>query len=333
MNRKRDKSNSKSTKVLTKKSNIMQLSYTDRIKRYFKLLWKQRTLILLILPAVILIFIFKYRPMYGILIAFKDYKPKLGIWNSPFEEQPFIHFIRFFNYVNFKSVIWNTLKTGIITLIFTFPAPIIFAILLNEMTTKLTKRCVQTISYIPHFISTVVVIGMLNNFGAMGGLFNTIRNFFGFETVNMNAGDTYFLLMYVGSAIWQGMGWGSIIYLSALSNVDTSLYDVANIDGANRWHKILNIVMPTILPTSTVILIMNAGNILSQDFTKILLMQNDTNRSLIDVIGTYVHRIGINQGEFEYSTAVNLFVSIASFILVYGTNKVTQKLNPENSLW
>ena len=327
------KKRNKSVEVPLRKSYVMQLSFADRIKRYFKLLWKQRSLILLILPAVILVFIFRYRPMYGILIALKDYKPKLGIWNSPFLEQPFMHFIRFFKYVNFKSLMWNTIKTGIVTLIFTFPAPIIFALLLNEMITKWTKRCVQTISYIPHFISTVVVIGMLNNFGATDGLFNTIRSFFGFEAVNMNAGNKYFLLLYVGSAIWQGMGWGSIIYLSALANVDTSLYDVANIDGANRWQKMLNITLPTILPTSTVILIMNAGGILSQDFTKILLMQNDTNRSLVDVIGTFVYRIGISQGEFEYSTAVNLFISIASFILVYGTNKVTQKLNPENSLW
>lgn len=310
-----------------------KLQFKQRTLRFFKLLWKQRALVLLALPAVILVVIFKFGPMYGILIAFKNYKPKMGIWRSPWEDPVFNSFIRFFNYIDCGKLIWNTVKIGIATLLITFPAPIIFALMLNELRGFWLKRGVQTISYIPHFISVVVVVGMLNSFGSLDGLFNTIRQSFGMEVVNMNSGNKYFLLMYIGSAVWQGIGWGSIIYLSALSNVDTSLYDVANIDGANRWQKIKNIAWPTIMPTTTILLVMNAGNILSQDFTKILLMQNDTNRSLIDVIGTYVYRIGIQQGEFEYATAVNLFVSIASFILVFGTNKITQKLNPENSLW
>lgn len=324
----------------TKKKNSAALNtlktkipFSLRMKRFIRLLWKQRTLILLVLPAVILVTIFKYGPMYGILIAFKNYKPKMGIWGSPWETPVFINFIRFFHYVDCAKLIWNTVKIGVVTLLFTFPAPILLALLLNELKGKLFKRGVQTVSYIPHFISIVVVVGMINSFGSLDGLFNTIRSWFGMEAVNMNSGDKYFLLMYVGSAIWQGVGWGSIIYLAALSNVDTTLYDVANIDGANRWQKIKNIAWPTIMPTTTILLIMNAGTILSQDFTKILLMQNDTNRSLIDVIGTYVYRVGILQGEFENATAVNLFISIASFILVFGTNKITQKLNPENSLW
>jgi putative aldouronate transport system permease protein len=271
--------------------------------------------------------------MYGILIAFKDYKPKLGIWNSPWEDNPFANFIRFYRYVNFWPLIWNTIKTGVMTMLFTFPMPIVFALMLNELRGKWFKRGVQTISYIPHFISVVVIVGMLNSFASLDGLFNVIRGWTGLEAINMNFGAEFFLPMYIGSAVWQGMGWGSIIYLSALSNINSTLYDVANIDGANRWHKIKNIAWPAIMPTVTVILILNAGNVLSTDFTKILLMQNDTNRSLIDVIGTFVYRIGIGQGEFEYSTAVNLFVSIVSFIMVYGTNKITQKLNPENSLW
>jgi putative aldouronate transport system permease protein len=271
--------------------------------------------------------------MYGILISLKNYKPKLGIWKSPWEEPLFINFIRFFDYAGWEYLIINTVKIGVVTLLFTFPAPLLFALLLNELRGKWFKRSVQTVSYIPHFISVVVIVGMLNSFGSLDGLFNIIRGWFGLSAVNMNSNDQYFLLMYVGSAVWQGIGWGSIIYLAALSNVDTSLYDVANIDGANRLQKIKNIAWPTIMPTTTILLIMNAGSILSQDFTKVLLMQNDTNRSLIDVIGTYVYRIGIQQGEFEYATAVNLFISAASFVLVFGTNKLTQKLNPENSLW
>lgn len=320
-------------KNINSKTEVTKIPYRRRINRFFRLLWRQRELLLLVLPASILVAIFKYGPMYGILISLKRYKPKMGIWGSPWEDPVFDNFIRFFNYVDSGHLIWNTVKVGIVTLLFTFPAPIIFALLLNELRGKWFKRSVQTVSYIPYFISVVVIVGMLNNFGSLDGLFNIIRGWFGFEAVNMNSGSNYFLLMYVGSAIWHGVGWGSIIYLAALSNVDTTLYDVANIDGANRWQKVLNIAWPTIMPTTTILLILNAGNVLSSDYTKILLMQNDTNRSLIDVVGTYVYRIGIQQGEFEYATAVNLFISIASFILVFGTNKITQKLNPENSLW
>ncbi|MDF2540037.1 MAG: sugar transporter permease [Herbinix sp.] len=319
--------NKKSKAVKSKLPNV------QRMNRFFKLTWKQKELVILSLPAVILIALFKYYPMYGILIALKDYKTKMGIWGSPWEEPLFHNFIRFFNYVDCGNLIWNTIRIGIVTMLFTFPAPIIFALLLNELRGKFFKNAVQTVSYIPYFISVVVIAGMLNSFGSTDGLFNVIRHFFGFAPVNMNAGDKYFLLMYVGSAVWHGVGWGSIIYLAALSNVDTTLYDVANIDGANRWQKVKNIAWPTIMPTTTILLIMNVGNVLQSDYTKVLLMQNDTNRSLIDVIGTYVYRIGVLQGQFEYATAVNLFVSIASLILVYGSNTITRKLNPENSLW
>lgn len=311
----------RNAKVGYKKKSIGQL---------FKEQWP---LVMLALPAVILIIVFKYGPMYGILIAFKDYKASLGIWGSPWKQPFYANFQQFFNYVNFKQLISNTLRVGIVTLLFTYPAPIIFALLLNELKLPRFKRVVQTVSYLPHFISVVVVVGMMTNFASLGGLFNVIRGWFGFEAVNMNSGDTYFLFMYISSALWQGIGWGSIIYLSALSNVDVSLYDVANIDGANRWHKVRHIAWPAIRPTTTVILIMNVGNVLSQDFTKILLMQNDTNRSLIDVIATYVHRMGIQQGQFEYATAVNLFVSLIAFVLVFSTNKITQRIDPDNSLW
>ena len=174
---------------------------------------------------------------------------------------------------------------------------------------------------------------MMTGFASADGLFNGIRAFFGAPAVNMNEGDRYFLLMYVGSAVWQGMGWGSIIYLSALTNVDTSLYDVADVDGAGRWQKMLHIELPAILPTTMVMLILNTGTVLTQDYTKILLMQNDTNRSLVEVIATFVYRMGIEQGQFGYTTAVNLLVSLISFFLVFTTNMIVRKLSPENSLW
>lgn len=298
-----------------------------------KKLYNQRQLLLLALPGVLLVFIFKYIPIYGILISFKDYSAAKGVWGSEWLDPLWENFTRFFKNVNSGQIIWNTFKVGAMTLLFTFPTPIIFALLLNELKGKWYKKTVQTISYLPHFISVVVICSMLNGFGSTTGLFNDIREFFGLARVDMNSGGTYFLLEYVGSAVWQGVGWGSIIYLAALSNVDTTLYDVANIDGANRWQKMKNIAWPTIRPTTTILLIMNVGTVMNADFTKILLMQNDTNRSQLDTISTFVYQKGIVEGQFSYSTAVNLFLSVICFILVFGTNAITRKLDPDNSLW
>lgn len=318
-----------------KKKTAEPVAYIDNgnKKTFRQRLWKQKTLCLMALLPMLLVFIFKYVPMYGILIAFKDYKSSKGVWGSEWLDPLWKNFATFFKNVNCIQIIWNTLKVGVVSLLFTFPAPIIFAILLNEIRSNKYKRVVQTISYIPHFISVVVICSMLNGFGSTTGLFNDIRAFFGLARVDMNNGDTYFLLEYVGSAIWQGVGWGSIMYLSAMSNIDTSLYDVANIDGANRFQKVRHIVWPAIVPTTTVLLIMNVGNVLNTDYTKILLMQNDTNRSSLEVIGTFVYTKGIVEGKFSYSTAVNLFASIICFILVFGANMIVRKLDPENSLW
>lgn len=315
-----------------KRSSAVDTTVSSR-DNFWRLVWKQRSLVLMALLPVLAVVIFKYVPMYGILIAFKNYKAARGIRGSDWLQPLFKNFITFFKNVNSMQILWNTLKVGSLTLLFTFPAPIIFAILLNELKGNIYKKSVQTISYIPHFISVVVICSMLNGFGSVNGLFNDVRELFGMARVDMNNGSRYFLLMYIGSAVWQGIGWGSIIYLSALSNVDTTLYDVANIDGANRWQKIKNIVWPTIMPTTTVLLIMNVGNVLNSDYTKILLMQNSTNRSELEVIGTFVYQKGIVEGKFSYSTAVNLFVSIICFILVFGANTLTRRINPDNSLW
>lgn len=319
---------------MAKKSRAAAVAVPGTAKKSFwKQLWRQKALVLMALIPVIMVIIFKYVPMYGILIAFKNFKAAKGVWGSDWLDPLFKNFITFFKNVNSAQIIWNTFRVGALTLLFTFPAPIIFAILLNELRGKTYKKVVQTVSYIPHFISVVVICSMLNGFGSTTGLFNDVREMLGMARVDMNNGSKYFLLMYIGSAIWQGIGWGSIMYLSALSNVDTSLYDVANIDGANRWQKIKNIVWPTIMPTTTVLLIMNVGNVLNSDYTKILLMQNSTNRSELEVIGTFVYQKGIVEGKFAYSTAVNLFVSVICFALVFGANMITRKLNPENSLW
>lgn len=305
----------------------------ERMKRWFRILWQQRALVALCLIPLAVVFLFQYVPMYGVLIAFKKYKPKRGIWGSAWLDPWYKNFQEFFNNVNCEHIILQTLKVGVFSLVFTYPMPIILALMLNEVRSKWFKRSVQTISYLPHFISVVVICSMLNTFGSLDGLFNNIREIFGLQRINMNAGTASFMPMFIGSAIWQGIGWGSIIYLSALSNVDISLYDVANIDGANRFQKIRHICLPAILPTTTVVLILNTGNIFTQDYTKILLMMNETNRMDLEVISTYVYRMGIQDGRFEFATAVNLFVSVISLILVVGTNYVVRFIDPEQSIW
>jgi len=302
-------------------------------KSFWTKLKRQKGLLLMALIPVVFIFIFQYIPIYGVLIAFKNYKASKGVWGSAWLDPFYKNFVTFFKNVNCARIILNTLRIGTLTLLFTFPMPIIYALLLNEMRGKYYKKAVQTISYIPHFISVVVICSMLNGFCSLNGFFNDIRVLFGLERANLNAGATNFLIMYIMSAVWQGVGWGSILYLSALTNVDTSLYDVANIDGANRWQKMKNIAIPAIMPTITIVLIMNVGNVLSSDYTKILLMQNSTNREATETIATFVYTVGIQEGRFSYSTAVNLFQSVVCFILVYSANMITRKLSPENSMW
>ncbi len=302
-------------------------------KNFWTQIKRQKGLLLMALVPVVFIFIFDYMPMYGILIAFKNYKASKGVWGSPWLDPFYKNFVTFFKNVNCGRIILNTLRIGASTVCCTFPAPIIFALLLNEMKGRKYKRVVQTISYIPHFISMVVICSMLNGFCSMNGLFNDLRVGLGMARTNLNAGEMNFLIMYVMSAVWQSVGWGSILYLSALTNVDTSLYDVANIDGANRWQKMKHIAIPAILPTITIVLIMNVGGVLNSDYQKILLMQNSTNREISETIATFVYTVGIQEGRFSYSTAVNLFQSIVSFVLVYGANAVTRKLSPDNSMF
>ena len=302
-------------------------------KRFGRKVYNQRYLLLLCIPAILIVGIFHYGSIYGITIAFKNYKPRLGIGGSPWLDPWYKNIQMFFQNTASWTLLKNTFVLGFTNMLFNFPAPIIFALLLNELRNGPFKRTVQTISYIPHFITIVVVVGILNNFGAKDGLFNMIGGLFGMEPIVFTNGPDYFLPMYVGSSLWQGVGYGSIIYLSALSNVDPTLYDVASIDGANRWHKVWNIAWPTIRPTTTILLIMQAGNVFAADFQKVILMQNDTNRRAVDVIQSYVYREGIQGSRFEYTTAVNLFLSVISFIVVFAANKVTQILDRENSLW
>ena len=315
--------------AVTSDTSALQLKKINK-RSFLQKLVIQRWLILMALPAFALVLVFHYFPIYGILIAFKDYSVAKGVWAS--EWAGLKHFRLFLNNPLAGRLFTNTLRIGVSTLIFTFPAPIILALLLNEINSTIYKRFVPSISYIPPLISVVVLVGILNHFSLRDGLFNVVRGWIGLKPALMMASTRYFVPLYVGSAVWQGVGWGTIIYLAALTGVDPTLYDVASIDGANRWHKMRYISLPAIKPTTTILLILSLRGILGSDFEKILLMQNDANRSVADVINTYVYREGIQGARFEYSTAVSLFLSVISFIIVISANYLSRKVS-ENSLW
>lgn len=297
---------------------------------FFRNFLKQKSLYLLVLPGFLVILIFSYVPMYGILIAFKKYNVVDGVWNSPWVGLKY--FEMFLSNPMAMRTFKNTLLLGLYSLLWGFPAPIILALLFNELRGTKFKKFVQTVSYFPHFISTVIIVGMIKEITSLDGLVNTITSWFGAEPINFLAEPEYFRTIFIGSGIWQGIGWGTILYLAALSNVDPSLYDVASIDGANRWQKIKNISLPSILPTIIILFILAIGGILGNDFTKVLLLYNPGTYETADVIGTYVFREGLQSGRFEYATAVGLMLSVISFLFVFITNSIVKKFS-ESSLW
>lgn len=277
------------------------------------------------IPGVLIVFLFNYVPMYGILLAFKDYHIKEGILGSPWVG--FKYFEMFFSNPLAVRTIKNTFLLGLYNLLWSFPAPIILALLFNELKNQRFKKIIQTISYYPNFVSTVIIIGMLSTFCASDGIFNDIRGIFGAEPVNFMGEPEYFRTLYIASGIWQGVGFGTIIYLASLSGVDPTLYDVADIDGASRFAKIWHITLPHLKPTIVILLIMAVGGTFGADSNKILLMYSPATYSTADVIGTYTYREGIQGAQFEYTTAVGLFQTVVNFIFLIVTNWIARKLS------
>nr|WP_244364422.1 ABC transporter permease subunit [Paenibacillus cellulositrophicus] len=279
---------------------------------------------------MITILVFSYFPMYGITIAFKDYNASKGIMGSPWVG--FKYFTTFFHDPMAFRVLKNTLLLGLYTLLWSFPAPIILALLFNELRNKHFKKFVQTVSYFPHFISVVIVAGMLKDFTARDGLFNQIITYFGGTPIMFLLEPGYFRTIFISSGIWQGVGFGTIIYLAALSGIDPTYYDVAEVDGASRWKKIVHITWPSIKPTTIILLIFALGGILGSDFQKIILLYSPETYSVADVIGSYVYRQGILGARYEYTTAIGLFMSVISFVILYISNWVSRKVS-ETSLF
>lgn len=291
---------------------------------------RQKYLYAMIFPGVALLFVFNYLPMYGVVIAFKDYNAFQGIVASKWVGLRW--FELFFSNPMALRVFKNTLVLGVLGLVFAFPLPIILTLLLNELKQEWFKRIIQSITYLPHFISVIIIVGMLKELASMNGLFNGVLGLFGAEPVNFFGKAEFFRPLFIGSGIWQNVGWGTIIYLAALTGIDPALYEAAHIDGANRWQKAIRITLPSMAGTIVVLLILNIGTMLNFDFQKVLLMYNAATYSTADVIGTYVYREGLEKARFSYTTAVGLFMSVVSFALLFTANRVSRKFS-ENSLW
>jgi putative aldouronate transport system permease protein len=302
------------------------------IGQNFKIVAKDWQLYSLLLLPVLYYIIFKYGPMLGNIIAFRQFVPG-GSWLGD-EWVGFKYFQMFITDNEFWGVFRNTLVISITSLIFSFPIPIIFALLLNEVKNVFFKRSIQTISYLPHFLSIVVVASMIMDFTSpSSGILNkVVAMFSGGHTIPFMQESQYFVPIYVISGIWQEMGWGAILYLAALTGINTELYEAAEIDGAGKWKQTLHVTIPGIMPTIAILFILNLGNVLNVGFEKILLLYNPAIYDTADVISTYLYRIGFTNNSFSYATAIGLFESIIGLVLIILANKLTRKF-ADTSLW
>lgn len=284
---------------------------------------KNYSVYLLILPVLLYFILFNYAPMYGAIIAFKRYSPVKGILGS--EWVGLQYFKQFLTSPYFAGVMKNTIVISLYSVIFAFPAPIILALMLNEVRKSWFKRGIQTLSYLPHFISMVVICGLIRNFVASDGLIMQVAQMFGVEPKNLLMHKEYFRSIYIISDIWQGIGWNSIIYLAALAGVDHELYDAAIVDGAGRWKQTLYVTIPGIMPTIIVMFILRLGGILGVNGEKVILLYNDLIMDKADVIGSFTYRKGLLEQNYSYSAAVGLFMSVINFIFITVANKASKK--------
>lgn len=309
--------------LTTKRQSCDKNSYRCRLKRDMKQNW---TAYLMVVPVLAFYLIFCYKPMYGVFIAFKDYSIRDGILGSPWVGLKY--FESFFKSFYFLRLMKNTLTISLASLIFGFPIPIIFALLLNEIRNNKFKRTIQTISYMPHFISIVVICSLVRIFTSNTGMIVDFISIFGYDArFDMLTHKELFVPIYIISDIWQETGWNCIIYLSALVGIDISLYESAHMDGANRWQQTLHITIPGIMSTVVLLLILRMGSLMSVGYEKIILLYNDGILDTADVISTYIYRRGLLSNEFSYSTAIGLFNSVINITLVIISNKLSKKIS------
>ncbi|WP_225446230.1 ABC transporter permease [Paenibacillus rhizovicinus] len=302
-----------------------------RSNRLMRKLNKDKYLLLMQLPCLIYYLVFRYAPMFGLVISFKNYNLFKGVWASPWVGLKYYR--TFLNSPDFFELLSNTVLLGVTKLAFAFPAPIILALLLNEVTATFLKRFVQTVSYLPHFISNVVVASMVLTFlSPSTGVVNHYLKVLGFHPVNFMSEPGWFRPVYVLSEIWQHVGWETIIYLAALTAIDPQLYEAARIDGANRWRQTLNITLPCMAPTIIILFIFNVGDVLDIGFEKVFLLASPAIYSTADIISTYVYRVGLSQGNYSYAASIDLFTAIISLIFVFTANFLARKFS-EHSIW
>lgn len=292
---------------------------------------KNYELYLFLLPAIVYFFLFCYLPMYGVQIAFRNFMPNKGILGSPWVGLK--HFARILRLPNFGQIVWNTLALSLYSLAVSFPIPILLALVLNEMRSQKYRRFVQTVSYAPHFISTVVLVSLIEMFcNVEYGMINRIVRMFGHEPIPFLSNQAYFRTLYVLSGVWQSSGWSAIVYLSALSGIDPQLHESAMIDGASRFKRIIHINLPCILPTVSLLFILQTGSLMSVGFEKVFLMQKSLNLDVSEVLSTYVYKQGLLQAQYSFSSAVGLFNSVVNCVLLILTNTVSRCLGG-NSLF
>jgi putative aldouronate transport system permease protein len=291
---------------------------------------KNKFVYLMAIPMFLFFFVFKYLPMTGLIISFQRYNLFKGFFGSPWIG--FDNFIRFLTGLNVLRLIRNTFLINFYAILFGFPIPILFALMINELKFGWFKKTIQTISYMPHFISLVVICGMITEFSKTNGVFNSFLSVFGFPPENLLTQAGLFRTIYVSSTIWQQVGWNSIIYIASLSTVDPNLYDAAAIDGAGRMGRIIYISLPSLIPIITVQFIMRVGNILSVGFEKIILLYNPLTYETADVISTYIYRFGLEQANYSFGTAVGIFNSMVNIAVLVIVNWLFRKFS-EESLW
>lgn len=317
------------------KSNITQVTQWNAKAGFFKRagrdIRKNKGVYIMFLPVLLFYIIFMYKPMYGALIAFQNYVPAKGMLGSDWVG--FKHFIDFFESYHFTRVFKNTLVISISSLVIGFPAPIILALLLNELKSRKFSRVVQTITYMPHFISLVVVAGMIKDFtSSQGFITEFLVTVFHMERTALLTKPDLFVPIYVLSDVWQSVGWGSIVYLAALSSVDQELYEAARIDGAGHFRQVISITLPCIIPTIVIMFILRMGSVLNVGFEKIILLYNPSTFETADVISSFVYRKGLQERNWSYSTAVGLFNSVINVIMLVSANFLSRKVC-DTSLW
>lgn len=291
---------------------------------------KNRVLYFLVLPVIAFYLIFSYKPMYGAIIAFKDYSPGLGIMGSRWIG--FENYRYFFQSPDLGRILKNTLTINLTQLLICFPAPLLLALLFNEIGNEKFKKTAQTVSYLPHFISLVVICGLIKMFVASGGFVQQLVEKFDGVKIGLLSREEMFLPIYVISDLWQSVGWGSIMYVAALSGVDRELYEAAGLDGAGKWKQMLHVTLPGIKPTIIIMLILRIGSIMNVGYEKIILLYNPMIFNTSDVISSYVYRTGFESQDWSYSAAVGLFNSVINFIFLITANRISAKCN-ESSLW